>query len=316
MKSFIIPTTSTEHLVKNILNKSSGFKILFLTKNKEGKCIFPDGEVYVRIPEAKLLKNKRVIVLHSGAPRPNDGLVELELTLQVLKNASVKSIEVFFTYFPYSQQDKVFGAGETNAAENLIKKLIDYYGVKKIYVIDAHFWGNTWVKKYPISNISAVPILIKKAKKEFGEDILFLSPDKGGKRRINILGARKRRINSFKTEMVLPQMEFRGKTIAVIDDIVETGGTLSKFSELVKKAGAKRSLALITHGVLTSGIKRVKKAFPRLYLTNTINQNESTIDITDLILETIRYLTINLNGEFNQIKNKGNSRLAQKRSEF
>lgn len=287
MESFIIPTSSVTHLAKNILSKSSDFKIVFLAGNKEGKRIFPDGEVYVRIPEAKLFKNKRVIILHSGASRPNDGLAELELILRVLKDANVKSIEVFFAYFPYSQQDKVFKVGEANAAENLIKKLIDYYGVEKIYAIDAHFWGNAWVKKYPISNVSAVPILIKKAKEEFGENILFLSPDKGGKRRTNILGAKKRRINSFKTEMVLPKMNFRGKIIGVIDDLLETGGTLSRFSELAKNAGAKKSLALVTHGVLTSGIIRVKKAFSKLYLTNTIKQKGETVDITDLILKTI-----------------------------
>lgn len=165
----------------------------------------------------------------------------------LLEKTFDRSIEVFFTYFPYSQQDKVFKRGETNAAENLIKK----------------------------------------AKKEFGGDILFLSPDKGGKRRTNILGAKKRRINSFKTEMVLPRMDFQGKTIGVIDDLLETGATLSKFSELVKKAGAKKNLALITHGVLTSGIRRIQKDFSKLYLTNTIKQKGQTVDITGLILELI-----------------------------
>jgi len=286
VNTFIIPTSTAEHLVKSILTKTRDFKIIFPGLSRDGKRYFPDEEIYMKILEAKRLKGKRVIVLHSGAPRSNEGLIELELILQILRDNQIKP-EVFFTYFPYGMQDKVFEKGETNVAENLIEKLVNYYKVKKIYIIDAHFKGRKWVKNYPIVNISAVPILIQKAKEDFGENIWFLSPDIGGKRRTGISGIKKERLTSFKVKMVSPKLNFKGKVVGVIDDMIKTGGTLLKFQEIAKKSGAEKIIALITHGVIPSGVSKIKKKYSKLYLTNTIKQKESNIDITKLILKNL-----------------------------
>ena len=286
MKTFIIPTSQGKHLGKRISAKTKVFKFIFPELNKDGKRCFPDGEIYMRILKANRLRGKRVIVLHSGAPKPNEGLIELELILQILRDNNVKP-RVFFSYFPYGMQDKVFEKGETNIAENLIEKLINYYKVKKIYTIDAHFWGRKWVKKYPILNISAAPILIEEAKKDFGEDILFLSPDFGERRRTKILGMKKERMDSYRVRMISPKIDFKGRVVGVIDDMIKTGGTLLKFYEIAKKSRAKKVLALITHGVLPAGISKIKKRYSKLYLTNTINQKEANIDVTDLILKNI-----------------------------
>jgi len=286
MKTFIISTSTTEHLAKKIKERTKSFKIIFPEKSKEGKRCFPDGEVYMKISKANRLRQKRVVVLHSGAPEPNQGLVELELILQILKDNKVKP-EVFFTYFPYSMQDKVFEKGETNMAENLVKKLVNYYKVKKIYIIDPHFGGMGWVKKYPINSVSAVPFLIKKARQDFGKDILFLSPDKGGKRRTGILGLKKERLDSFKVEIFSSRLNFKRRILGVVDDIIETGGTLLKFYDLAKKSGAKKIIVLATHGILPAGILKIKKKYSKLYLTNTIKQKEANIDITALILKNI-----------------------------
>jgi ribose-phosphate pyrophosphokinase len=286
MGNFLIPTSSVKHLAKSVLRKTETFEIIFPDLNRDEKRYFPDGEIYVKIPNLNKIKNKRVIVLHSGAPKPNEGLIELELILQILNDYKVKP-EVFFTYFPYGMQDKVFEKGETNVAENLIEKLINYYKVKKIYVIDPHFGGRKWVKKYPIISISAVPILIEKAKKDFGENILFLSPDIGGQRRTGISGMKKERLNSFNVKMFSRKLNLKGKIIGVVDDMIKTGGTLLKFAEFVKKSGVKKIIALITHGVISSGVRKIKKKYSKLYLTNTVKQKESNIDITNLILKNI-----------------------------
>ncbi len=297
MKTFIIPTSQALHLApkqsefatgqaKNILARAKNFEIIFPNLSKDEKKYFPDGEIYIRISRAKKLKGGRVIVLHSGAPKPNEGLMELELILQILRDNRLKP-EVFFTYFPYGMQDKVFEKGETNAAENLIEKLVNYYKIKKIYVVDPHFGGRKWVTKYPIVNVSAVPLLIKKAEEDFNENIYFLSPDTGGKRRTKISGFEKKRLNSFNVEIFSSKLNLKGKIVAAVDDMVKTGGTLLKFAEIAKKAGAKKTIALITHGVMPSGIARVKKEYSKLYLTNTIKQKGLSIDITGLILKTI-----------------------------
>ena len=213
-------------------------------------------------------------------------MIELELTLQILKDNGIKP-EIFFTYFPYGMQDEVFKKGEINVAENLIEKLINYYKVKKIYTIDAHFGGRKWVKKYSIINISAVPILTERAKRDCGKNILFLSPDQGGQRRTKILGVQKERYNSFSVKIFSPKINFEGKIVAVIDDIIKTGGTLLKFQEIAKRSGARKVLALATHGVIPAGVSKIKKKYSKLYLTNTIKQKESNVDITDLILKNI-----------------------------
>jgi ribose-phosphate pyrophosphokinase len=298
----LIPTSTTEHLApkqnpegvqapygagKFATGQAKNIEVIFPNKNRDGKRYFPDGEIYMKIFKANRLRNKRAIVLHSGAPKPNEGLMELELILQILRDNDVRP-EIFFSYFPYGMQDKVFEKGETNVAENLIEKLINYYKVKKIYVIDPHFGGRKWIKKYPLIDVSAIPILIEAAKGDFGEDILFLSPDIGGKRRTGISGGmKKERLTSFKVKMVSPELNFKGKVIGVIDDMIKTGGTLLKFQEIAKKSGAKKIIALVTHGVIPSGIQKVKKKYSKLYLTNTIKQKEANIDITELILKTI-----------------------------
>ena len=289
MKSSVILTSTTEHFARNLKKKLKDVEIVSLDKNREGARFFPDGETYVRLSKVGNLKNRRVIVLHSGAPRPNEGLIELELILQILKDRRIKQ-EVFFTYFPYGLQDKVFLKGETNAAESLIKKLTNYYKVKKIYVIDPHFGGIGWLKKYPFLSISAVSLLVEKMKKDFRGNVLFMSTDKGGERRTGISGLNKKRKDSFTVDFCSKKVPLGGKTIAVIDDILETGGTLSKFHDYAAACGAKNTVALITHGPLETGARKIENKFSRLYLTNTINAKKANVDVTDLIAKTINGL--------------------------
>lgn len=276
MKNIII-TSSAKHLLK-------GNNTIFPEKNREDSKIFPDGEVYAKLPDVK--KYKEAVILHSGYPLPNEGLAELELLLSILKDNKVKT-DVFFAYFPYAMQDYCFEEGETNAAQNLIEKLIYYYNVRQISAIDPHFGNREWVKNYPLKSVSCLPLLMEKAKKDFGDDILFLTPDKGGKRRTGISGFNKKRINSFNVEMQGNKENFKGKTVAVVDDMIKTGGTLVKFNDIAKKSGAKKTIALISHGVMPEGVKKIKKNYDKLYLTNTISQKESNIDISELILKNI-----------------------------
>jgi ribose-phosphate pyrophosphokinase len=288
MEINIIVTSQAEYIGKNLAKKD--LKVIFPEKNREGKRYFPDGEVYVKISKAEKLKGK-TIVLHSGAPNPNDGLIELEMILEILRKSKVKPIEIFFTYFPYGRQDNIFEKGETKAAENLIRKLVDYYRISKIYVIDAHFWGREWVKKYPMINVSAVDLLIQSAKKDYPEAI-FLPSDIGSERRtgLKLKGLKKKRIDSYLVKIKSDE-EFKrivkGKVVGVIDDMVETGATLTSFYNQCKKCRAKEVIALVTHGVLTEGIERINSKYSKLYLTNTIDRKEANVDIADLIFETI-----------------------------
>lgn len=289
MKTCLIPTSFAVHFVEEI--KKSALEVILPDLNREKKSSFPDGEIYMRLSKVKEMKGKRVIILHSGAPEPNESLIELELLLQILKDNNIKP-EIFFTYFPYGMQDKVFEEGETNAAENLIEKLINYYQVKKIYVIEPHFGEREWAKNYPIINISATPVLIKRVEKDFGQNVIFLATDKGGQRRFKIAGFDKVRKNSYQIELKLSTKLanlIKGKIVCLVDDLVETGGTLLKAGDLAKKYGAKKVICIITHGLLKEGVGKIRKKFAKVYLTNTINQSKiPQIDITELILNTIK----------------------------
>ena len=289
MNLSIIPTSSAEHLGK-LLKDKKDVNVIFPDKNKEGKNYFPDGEVYTRLSKVNELYD-RTVLIHSGAPNPNRGLVELEMLLDIVRKSKTKQIEVFFTYFPYGMQDKIFRKGETNAAKNLIKKITSYYGVHRIYTIDAHFWGNAWENMYPITNISASSSLIKAASKDY-PDAVYLAPDSGSQRRTGLKGTKKIRTDSYLTE-IQSNEEFRSavkdRMVGVVDDLLETGGTLNSFYDECTKCGAKNVFALITHGVLPKGIDRIQNKYAKLYLTNTINNDrEANIDISDLVLDTIK----------------------------
>ncbi|OGZ74020.1 MAG: hypothetical protein A2832_02355 [Candidatus Zambryskibacteria bacterium RIFCSPHIGHO2_01_FULL_44_22b] len=282
----IIPTLYAQHLARLMKMPEDG-EIVYLEGNKEGKRFFPDGEIYVKLPKTEL--GKRIIVLHTGAPDPNGGIVELEMLLRILINLGYKDIEVFFSYFPYGMQDSPKHPGETNAAENLIQKLTNFYGVNKIYVLDAHFFGQPWFEKYPIKNISPSLLLKQVALKDY-PSATFLAPDQGSQRRMVLQGTTKKRINSFEIDIMHDENFIsivKNQTVGVIDDLVETGGTAVKFAELCHKFGAKDVIALVTHGLLDSGIQRLKKSYSKIYLTNSIKHADANIDISALILDEI-----------------------------
>ena len=287
MKTTIIPTIKAEHLVE-LMKLPKNYSVMLPLGNKEGQRFFPDSEVYVRLPDSVSNIDGRVVVIHSGQSDPNKGLVELQMILSVLRKTKAQ-VEVFFTYFPYSMQDHAFNPGETNAAEDLVSKLCDYYKVKRIYTLDAHFFGKGWVEKYPVINISAVELLKKHALKKYPKAI-FMAPDAGSKRRANLCGTEKKRKNSFEVNIECDESfkkAVKGKVVGAVDDLVETGGTISKFADLCRLHGAKDVIALITHGVLISGIKRLETAYKSVYITNSIKRDDANVDVSKLILDTI-----------------------------
>jgi len=282
----IILTTETEHFAEKLVNKN--INIFLIDKNKDNRRLFPDGEVYVKLSKIKKIKGKTVII-HSGMPNPNQGIIELKSVLEILRKEKIGPIEIFFTYFPYGMQDHIIEEGETSSAENFIREFIKYYKVSKIYIIDAHFSEKTWVKKYPIINIAVLDLLKKEVLKEYPE-IIFLAPDMGSQKRNKLSGVKKIRKNSYDIEIVTDE-NFKNtvneKNIAVVDDLIETGGTMERFHKECKKNGAKKVFAICTHGVLESGIEKIKKAYSKLYLSNSINRKESNIDVSKRIINAI-----------------------------
>ncbi|MSU55900.1 MAG: ribose-phosphate diphosphokinase [Candidatus Taylorbacteria bacterium] len=279
----LILTTSAQHFRVYFENRKE-FRLVPLGKNKDGKNAFPDGEVFVKLPD--LPKEGRFVVLHSGAPNPNDGLLELEIILSILKREGKRDVEVFFSYVPYSMQDKLHGAGETITAEDILRKLVSYYGVKKIFAIDPHFHDGAWLSGLPFQSVSAHETLLSAVRKEY-PDAVFVAPDMGHtKRTKGLQGVQKTRVDSYTVHLAEDEALFgslRGKAVAVVDDLVETGGTMIRFEEACKKYGPKEMVAVVTHGLLPEGVARLQKNYSKLFLSNSIAEPASTIDVAPLI---------------------------------
>ena len=290
----VIPTPVTLHLfqrgasIRDPIALPYYACLIIPTPHKGGLYHFPDGEVYLRIPN--LTGAKKVTVVHSGYPYPNAGLIELYMTLEIVRaTATVKEIEIIFTSMPYARQDTVRQDGEVAMAEALIARLINDYGVSKITTIDAHFAGEKWVKKYPLVNVSALSILIDEARCDYGNDIFFITPDAGSARRTHIKGAHKDRHNSYEVSIDFGKEDLahilkKKRVIGVVDDILSTGGTLEKFLETLRRKGVKSTvIALITHGVNADGVERVRRLYDHLYITNTINCPGVNVSVVRLL---------------------------------
>ena len=283
----LILTTSAQHF-RAYFEDRKEFRLVPLGKNKDGKNVFPDREVFVNLPD--LPKDGRFVILHSGAPNPNDGLAELEMILSILKREGQKDVEVFFSYFPYSMQDKLHGAGETIAAEDVLTKLISYYGVKKVYAIDPHFHGASWLKSLPFESVSAHETLLAAVRKDY-PDAVFVAPDMGHtKRTKGLKGVQKTRVDSYTVHLAEDEALFgslKNKVVAVVDDLVETGGTMVRFQEECKKYGPKEMVAVVTHGLLPEGVKRLQKNYSKLFLSNSIVEPAANTNIAPLIAEAL-----------------------------
>ncbi|MCK5698703.1 MAG: ribose-phosphate pyrophosphokinase [Candidatus Aenigmarchaeota archaeon] len=302
---YIVSTKSAEHVAKGLLKK--GLNVAFTDVNKDGMREFPDGELYVRVRDVDKLSGERVVVLHSGQPDANGGLMELYSVLEILNKpllsshaggkkyeyTSLKkpaSVEVFFLYFPYGMQDKVFETGECNMAESVVRMLTSYYNVSKIYVMDAHFEGAEWTSKYPLVCVKARDAIGDAMHKDGVLDAVMVAPDLGAQARLDISGFSKKRNNSFDVELSGHESlegNIKGKTVVVWDDLIETGGTMCRAAESLRKMGAKKVVAAATHGVLLKGVERINGAYSKLYLTNTVDTKYANVDIGGVVLDAV-----------------------------
>ncbi|GFZ82276.1 ribose-phosphate pyrophosphokinase [Compostibacillus humi] len=246
-----------------------------------GKCTvskFSDGEVQINIEES--VRGCDVYVIQSTCAPVNTHMMELLIMIDALKRASAKSINIVIPYYGYARQDRKARSREPIAAK-LVADLIETAGANRVITLDLHAPQIQGFFNIPIDHLQGVPILSNYIEKKNLEDVIIVSPDHGGVTRarkmadrlkapIGIIDKRRPRPNVAEVMNIIGNIE--GKTAILVDDIIDTAGTMTLAANALIENGAKEVYACCTHPVLSGpAIERIENSQIReLVVTNSI----------------------------------------------
>jgi ribose-phosphate pyrophosphokinase len=265
---------------------------------------FADMEIFVEIQEN--VRGEDVFVLQSTSFPANDNLMELLIIIDALKRASARRITAVIPYFGYARQDRKPGP-RTPISAKLVANLITTAGADRVMTVDLHAGQIQGFFDIPTDNLFAAPVMTRDILERYGKgDLVVVSPDVGGVVRARALAKRieapiaicdKRRERPGESEVMNVIGDVRGKRCILIDDIVDSGGTLCNAAEALLKNGATEVMAYITHGVLSGGaIARIQSSsLKSLVITDSIEptaavkatRNIRVLSIAPLIGEAI-----------------------------
>ena len=265
---------------------------------------FADEEMFVEINEN--VRGQDVYLIQSTSKPANDHLIELLICIDALKRASAKQITAVMPYFGYARQDRKPGP-RTPISAKLVANLITTSGADRVLTIDLHAGQIQGFFDIPLDNLYAAPILVNDIKKNFTlEDTIITSPDVGGvvraryianKLDVNLAIVDKRREKANVSEVLNIIGDVKNKDCILIDDIVDTAGTLSNAADALISEGAKSVSAYVTHGVFSEpALMRIKNSkLKELITTNTIKKISSEeknkirrLSIAPLIAEAVK----------------------------
>ncbi|MDA0190097.1 MAG: ribose-phosphate diphosphokinase [Proteobacteria bacterium] len=269
---------------------------------------FSDGEVSVEIHEH--VRGKDVFVLQSTCAPSNENLMELLVMVDALKRASAGRITAAIPYFGYARQDRRSRSSRVPIAAKLVANMLVASGVDRVLTMDLHAEQIQGFFDIPVDNIYALPILLADVWKQNFDDLMVVSPDVGGVVRARALAKRlecdlaiidKRRPKANVSEVMNIIGEVEGRTCVLMDDMVDTAGTLCKAASALKANGAKRVLAYCTHPVLSgAAVERINASdLDELVVTDTIPlrpeaqqcQRIRQLSVADVMAETIRRIS-------------------------
>lgn len=278
-------------------------KALDVTLVKTVSKKFPDGETYVRVNAD--LEDKDVFVVQSGYPNQNDALIELYLTLDAIRDMDPRSIRLIFTYMPYSKQDKRFKEGEA-VSSGTILKLLKSFKINQLSAINLHFAEGEDEFDFfnmGIKNLNAAPLIEKYVNEKYGDFVTVL-PGKGGSQLLN--GDNLIFLETIRDEYTEKGKEYfgesnliakdlekiKGKVVLVLDDMINTGGTMVKTCDLVRKSGANKVISACVHGLFVgdSVSKLEKSRVDDIIATDTIENKFGKVSVVPLIVEEIKSL--------------------------
>ncbi|MGO4307488.1 MULTISPECIES: ribose-phosphate pyrophosphokinase [unclassified Cupriavidus] len=221
---------------------------------------FSDGEVQVEIQEN--VRGKHVIVLQSTCAPTNDNLMELMVMVDALKRASARSITAAMPYFGYARQDRRPRSARVAISAKIVANMLEVAGVERVLTMDLHADQIQGFFDIPVDNIYASPVLLGDLREKNYGDLLVVSPDVGGVVRARALAKQlncdlaiidKRRPKANVAEVMNIIGEVAGRNCVIMDDMIDTGGTLCKAAQVLKERGALKVFAYCTHPVLSGG---------------------------------------------------------------
>lgn len=265
---------------------------------------FSDGEVWVELGEN--VRGRDVFVLQSTCRPVNDNLMELLLLMDALKRASARRITAVIPYYGYARQDRKV-APRVPISAKLVADLIAASGAKRILCMDLHAGQIQGFFNKPVDHLFAAPVLLEFIREKKYKDQVVVSPDAGGVERarayakrlnasIAIVDKRRERANEAQAMNVVGDVE--GKTAIIVDDMIDTAGTLTQAAQAIMNRGAKEVLACATHAVLSGpAVDRIENSvLTSVVVTNTIPLSEKaktcqkihTMSVANLLGEAIR----------------------------
>jgi ribose-phosphate pyrophosphokinase len=243
---------------------------------------FADGEINVDIPET--VRGHKVFVIQSTNSPVNEKIMELLIMIDALKRASAREVNIVIPYYGYSRQDRKAKARQPISAK-LVADLLQTAGAARVIAMDLHAAQIQGFFNIPIDNFIALPLIAKYIQKKDISDICVVSPDHGGATRArnlaNVLQAGIAIIDKMRPKPNVAEVmniigEVEGKNCIIIDDMVDTAGSISAASVALKKAGAKRIFVCCTHPLLSGeATKRINESpIEELICTNTVELSE------------------------------------------
>jgi ribose-phosphate pyrophosphokinase len=265
---------------------------------------FSDGEVMVEIGEN--VRGRDVYIVQSTCAPANDNLMELLIMVDALKRASSARITAVIPYFGYARQDRKV-APRTPITSKLVADMISTAGVNRVLTIDLHAGQIQGFFNIPVDHLYAAPVLLKEIKDRFKQPLVIVSPDAGGTERARAFAKRldaglaiidKRRSGPNVSEVMNIIGEVEGQTCIVIDDMIDTAGTLCQAAQALKDKGAAEIYACATHAVLSGpALERINQSsLKEVIVTNSIPTLDKLQDcsrlrqlsVSELLAEAIR----------------------------
>ena len=269
---------------------------------------FSDGEVTVEVHQN--VRARDVFVVQSTCAPTNENLMELLIMVDALKRASARRITAVIPYFGYARQDRRPRSMRVPISAKVVANLLETVGVERLLTMDLHADQIQGFFDIPVDNIYASPVLLTDLKSKAYPDLVVVSPDVGGVVRARALAKQlgselaiidKRRPKANVSEVMHVIGEIDGRNCVIMDDMIDTAGTLVKAAEVLKERGAKRVFAYCTHPILSGpAVERIANSqLDEVVITNTIPLSDAArackkirqLSVAFLFAETIRRIS-------------------------